>query len=837
MKQQPSFFKHLWLLLGNAALVAACSATPESQQQVIDKAKLEQVRSILASEEQSNTGSTPTPKPAPQAPDGSQLVRLLVRPETLRLTEDTTLEFRVLGVRKDTREITLDQGVNLSLGNPGLASLFDAPDSARFEVKGLVPGTTLLHVSYKDLAMDVQVQVVAKELLSLEIVPKTALLGSPTRFSLVGLYDNGSQAPVPGQVQWESTDSLAFTFAGTATDPSVFMGRKTGIYGVRAIYGSSTVISRTRIQMPSLKALSIENDGQSLRVGSFIPLKAIATFQNDEIFDISSSVLWTTSDPSLALIDPAGVLEAKAAGDIGVRAVYDRFVAESEFNLSDTTYVSYQVEPTALSVPLGMTTSFAIYGTQLNGTRTNLTDALQIRIDDPAIVQLGGLQPPEQKGVLGGLAKGQTVLRARYGQRLWTLPVTVVDAVPRELSISSMQADGACGVYKPKFTAEATLSDGSKRDVTREVTWGVEPPSMGIASNAADDTKGVITTTAPGTAQVTASLASFAAQVLQVNAPIKIGAPVVLGLAIKAPQASLAIGESMALTVGTQLSCGSGTDLTTQALWASNQTALVAVSNTTGTRGLLTTKGSLTAPQRVTVRADKGDWNGTLEIEVRPKEIKSISLRPLATEIVVNGQTTSHLVEARYSDASVVDITSLAGMTGYSLRYELTDCTGGPCAAIDRGTGVLTAASVEGLVRPYVTLTSPQNTSLTSAKTSVKVISKCLGGTRSSYYCVSLGSAGANCNEVCSGRGASYHSATSSFFGKAGDPNECSVALKALGYPKGLETTNFTYAQPVGCAIFNIATLGIQQGVREMSATPTAEAAHASMQRVCACRE
>ncbi len=818
-------------------LSLSCSPSNQDNQAVVDGAKLEQIKRILTEEEKKSNTPSATPSPSPGDAGGSQLLRIVVRPGSLRLIEGMSLEFRVLAIRKDSRETSLDQGVSLSLDNTQVASLFDAPDSARFEVKGLVPGVTLLHVSYKDLKVDVQVEVVAKELLSLEILPKTALLGSPTRFSLVGMYDNGTQTPVNGTVQWESTDTLALSFAGSTLDPSVFMGRKTGIFGVRASYAGSTVISRTRIQMPTLKSLTIENDGQSLKVGSFTPLKALATFQNDEVFDISSSVQWTSSDAALAIIDSQGVLEAKGAGDVLVRAVYERFQADTEFNLNDMTYVSYQLEPSVLTVPIGLTASFDVYGTQANGTRTRLTEALQIRVDDSTLVQLGGLTPPEQKGIVGGLAKGQSTLRLRYGQRAWSLPVNVVDAVPRELTITSTQPDGTCGVHKPRFTAEATLSDGSKRDVTAEVTWSVEPSTMGVASNANDTTRGLISTTAPGSADVVASLPSFGTSVLRTSSPIKIGPAVVLGLTIRAPEASLAIGESMQLGVMTQLSCGTGTDLTNQAQFSSSDTSVLEISNLVGTRGFLTTRGNLTNSRQVTIRADKTDWSGTLAVEVRPKEIKFITIRPVSTQIVIGGNTTSHIVEAKYSDASIADITSLTGMSAYSLRYYLTDCTGGPCASIDTNTGVLTSASTEGLVRPYVSLTTPQNTTLTSAKASIKIVSECDGGTRSAYYCVSLGSAGANCNDVCAARGATYHSATNSFFGKTGDPNECSLALKALGYVKGLETTSFNYATPVGCAIWNIATLGIQQSVRETSNAATAEAANAAFQRVCACRE
>jgi hypothetical protein len=142
------------------------------------------------------------------------------------------------------------------------------------------------------------------------------------------------------------------------------------------------------------------------------------------------------------------------------------------------------------------------------------------------------------------------------------------------------------------------------------------------------------------------------------------------------------------------------------------------------------------------------------------------------------------------------------------------------------------------LIRPRAVLTTPSGKVIVSPNASVKVVSKCTGtGKLSGYYCVFLGTKGESCNQTCSATGRTYHPATLTTYGSSGDPVECGNALYDLGYIKKLETDKFNHGDGVGCAIWTIPALNIQQSVRE-TATPTTGADFdADFQRVCACRE
>jgi len=829
--------KRFTILLLLSAALGACDQSGGGAQQTVDAAKLEQIKKLLAEDVYGGGGGPGDPNdPTGPGSDGETFVRLKLNPPTLDLIEGTTIDFRVIAERRNTKEFTLSEGVTFELDDTSLAQIDDVENSARYDLIALKPGKTRILVRYQALETEVQLEVHAKSLISIDVVPKTVLLGTPTRFSLNATYDNGTQEPVTGTVQWESSDLSGITFAGSTLEPSIFLGKKVGLFGVKAQYQGSSIVSRTRVQMPQLASIRIEGDGSTFLIGTNAQLRATGTFLNGESFDISSSVTWSTEDGGIITLDSSGNMEAVTPGDFSVKASFDNVTGEGNFFVTNVSFASFRVVPTSLSAPIGTEASVKLYGVLQSGAQQDITDFAQWRVLDEALAQHGGLEDPPVKGKIAALQKGSTTLRARYGQTQFDIPLVITDAALSEIRISSDNPDGQCGVNSPQFRAEGLFSDDSRRDVTGLVTWSVDPPSQGVASQD-PATKGLITTTAPGNAHVVASYQESNGPRIEARSPIKIGPAKQTGVGITAPANSLALGESMQLAAGTIMSCGPGQDFTREVTWTSLDPTRIDVSNGQTTKGFLTTKGTVAGVMRITVKAEKADFAGTLELELRPKEVKQITVKPTKLQIVAKGDTTPVVLEGRFTDDSVADITNLSAYPGYSVQYAIRDCSLPPCATIHATSGLITSGANEGQVRPSATLTLPTGKTVTSSQASVRVVSKCTTGVLSGFYCTFLGSYGQSCQQVCSNRGFTYHEATSFFFGLGGDPNDCSVALRGLGYTRGLENTGFSSTLKVGCAIWDVTDLAIQQSVRESSGTATATASDPGFARVCACSE
>lgn len=819
-------------------VLAACGTKQVVQTSTsVDQEKLEQIKKLIAEQAQQSGGGTTTSGSTTNPLDPRILVSLTVRPGKFEITEgliDETL--RVIATQRNGEERTLSKDVTFQIEDSSLIEIIDDEDSARFDIKALKPGKTKVTAEYEKLTIDFNVEVKTRQILSIEIVPKAISLGVPTRFRLSANYDNLTQSDISTGIQWQSNNPSYLQGASDSATTGTFTGTTVGSVGLKADYQGMSIVSRTQVQMPGIRSIAVTADSNTFLLGTYAPVKAIATFNNNLTFDISSSVQWTVSDPVVGTVNAQGMLDALYPGELVVRATYGDTFGEETFTISSVTFRSFRMEPTVASFPLGMSQTFKLFGVLQNNSEQDITQFARWTSSNDLVAKAGGLEEPAVRGLYGAVQKGSAIAYAKYGSTTLQANVTVNDAALSSLSIKTDNPEGACGVNNPQFLAEGLLSDNSSKDMTPQVSWSVSPADAGIPSTV---TKGLILTKKAGTATVTASYLEPATnQTITASAVINIQPAIATGVGIQAVLSSLAIGQSTQMSAGQIMSCGTGADYTSQVTWTTSNTNLTAISNVSGSKGLLTTKGSTSTPATVTISAVGGGFNGTFNVTIRPKEVESIALVPTKTTLVVNVDSTAVTLNATFTDASVENMSNIGSYTGYGVVYSLVDCPAAGCGTISASSGLVTAGATEGLVRPRVVMTTPTGKVIVSPTASVKVVSKCTGsGKLSGYYCVFLGTKGASCDSTCTSGGRTYHGATLSTYGSNGDPIECGNALYDLGYIRKLETDKFNHGSGIGCAIWTIPALSIQQSVRETGAATTAADVDADFQRVCACRE
>jgi hypothetical protein len=850
----PRLVRHPWPISGGFAAVnkpiltllifislwfTGCGTKQVTQSSTVDQEKLEQIKKLIKEQAQENptgpTGGSQTTDPL----DPKAYVSLAVRPSKFEITEGLTDDtLRVIATQRNGEERTLSRDVSFQIEDASLLEIIDDEDSARFDIKALKPGKTRVTAAYDKLSIEFPVEVKARQIQSIEIVPKAISLGVPTRFRLSAQYDNLTQEDISDGIVWQSNSTSFLQGGANSATTGIFTGYKVGSVGLNAEYQGMSIVSRTQIQMPAIRSIQVMADSNTFLLGTYAPVQAIATFQNNNSFDITSSVTWSVNDPTIGVVNSQGMLDALYPGELVVRAQYGDVYGEETFNVSSVNFASFRLVPASASIPLGMSQTFKLYGVLADNSEQDITAYARWTSSSDLVAKAGGLEETPVRGLYAAVQKGSAVALAKYGSTTVQANLIITDAALQSLTIKTDNPEGACGVNNPQFTAEGLLSDNSSKDMTAVVTWSVEPADAAIPST--DPAQpGLILTKKVGLATVTASYFEAATQKLvKASSAINIQAAVVTGVGITAPLSSLAIGQSVQMTAGQIMSCGTGADYTSQVTWSSSDPSLVTMSNTAGSKGLLTTLGSTSTPKTVTISATGGGFDGSFEMEIRPKEVESISVVPVQNVLIVGAGSTALTVNATFTDGSLENMSNIASYPGYTLQYYLTDCAATGCGSIHATSGLVTAGSLEGLIKPRAVLTTPQGKVIISPSASVKIVSKCTApGKLSGYYCVFMSAKGASCEQTCSATGRTYHTATLSVYGSGGDPMECSNALYDLGYIKKLETDKFNHGLGLGCSIWTVPALNIQQSVRE-TATPTnANASDPDFERVCACRE
>ncbi|MBC7533291.1 MAG: Ig-like domain-containing protein [Oligoflexus sp.] len=827
-------------------VLCSCNKATQSQAVPVDTAKVEQLKKLLA-EQKIAFENSPADKTGATAPtlDPNRVVGIKVTPSSLNLIEGLDTAVSVTAVLANGQDLSLSDLLSIEVLDPKISSMASSAVNAQYTVKALTPGRTTIKVVRGEWNVSFELLVKPKELVSIEVFPKSIALGTPTRFKLLALYNNASKAELSSGVQWESMSPSFINSDAQSVNTGVFTGSRVGAAGVRASYAGQTIVSRTEVQMPQIRSIQVVSEVDSFLLGAQAQLKAMATFISGSSYDITSSVAWSSADPSIISVNAAGEVDALFPGDVQIAAKFGNVSGAAGFFVTSISFQSYRISAITASVPAGLTTQLRLFGVKSDGSEMDISAYARWSSLDTQTAQSGTTMTPKQPGVFLGVALGTTTITARYGTNSRTATLTVTDAVVIGLNLTNDNPTGVCGVNVPLMRVEGVLSDGNSKDLTALATYTIDPPEMAIP-HTDPAKKGYIVTIKPGAAKVKASYTELTTNLTYTaTLPISSTAAIRLGTGITAAKLSVAYGESLALKSSEILSCGTGLDFTLTSSWLTDNESppMNTVLDAALSKGVLNTLDMVDPPTTssvtMKVSAIKGSLRSDANIVVRPKEMQSITVIPDLADLDVRDSTLLNLT-ARYSDGSTVIIDDIANFPGYSVQFAVADCVEVGCATVlNSAIGSLKALSKEGIVKVYASLSTPQGYSLLSAKIEVNIQSKCALGQRAGLYCIFQGARGKSCTQACAAvaGGSTYNDGTSTLFGKDGLSVECNAALISTGYTRGLQTTSSVVNLGVGCSVWTITALNTLKGYYDKSITTTAAAVHPDYARVCACNE
>lgn len=207
-----------------------------------------------------------------------------------------------------------------------------------------------------------------------------------------------------------------------------------------------------------------------------------------------------------------------------------------------------------------------------------------------------------------------------------------------ELAISPQTASVPLGTIVP-FASSCTYSDGHVGSVTAYSTW-----SSSNTTVATIDALGRAHTLTQGTTTITAEYAS-----LSVSTDLAVVAPVLASIAITPQDPNVPRGSTQQLTALGTFTDGSTLDLTTTAIWSSNNAAVASVdagglvhANQIGSTSILASQGGISGSTSFTVVAPP-----LVALEVTPHDPS-----------IPRGLPVSFTATGTYSDASTQDITT-----------------------------------------------------------------------------------------------------------------------------------------------------------------------------------
>lgn len=499
----------------------------------------------------------------------------------------------------------------------------------------MMPGqATITARTREGLVNQAFITVTAAALESIQLTPSPVALprGINRQITAVGNYTDGSTQDLTELVDWRSLDTDVATVNQRGLVTAINQGSTT----LDATYGgiSSTPVAVT-VSDPVLEQIQITPDTSSLSVGLTRALTATGVYSDDSTVDLTNSVQWNSSSPTVAGVSGSGVVTARQQGAATISARFEFVTGSATVDVTAAQLTSIVVTGAPASLPSGYSAQLVATGNYTDGSTADISNQVAWSSSQSTILRVSS------SGGVTGLAQGTASVHAALsGITSNDAFTTVTSAVLLTLAVSPDEITLPRGLTR-SVAARGDYSDNQSADLTTSVSWQSQNPAVATV-----DSSGLIRGVSTGTAMIVASRDGITSNTVTVT----VTEAQLSFISITPTSLVIPRGVANTLTATGTYTDGSTQNISAQVSWLPANATVATVSPT----GVVT--GANVG--QTTVRASSGGVNSnTVTVQVTQAVLTSLSISPQPVAIA-QGRTQQMTATGRYSDGSTQNLSS-----------------------------------------------------------------------------------------------------------------------------------------------------------------------------------
>jgi uncharacterized protein YjdB len=348
------------------------------------------------------------------------------------------------------------------------------------------------------------------------------------------------------------------------------------------------------------------------------------------------------------------------------------------------------VTPALARAGIGTIVSFQAIGRFSDGSTRDLTAQATWSSSAPGIATVAG-------GQASARAAGSTTITASALGASATAVLTVTGASLTGLTIDPIDSAVPVGM-RSVLRATGLYSDGSKQDLTGQVTWTSTDPAIATVSG------GVVTGVRAGAVTITATW-----QMLGAKASVRVTGARIVGLEVFPPVPTLPLPGTLQFSAIARFDDGSRSDATRLVTWESSDRSVLTIS----AEGFATSVRAGTSVVRATV----GNLSAGTVATVSRARLIGIRVTP-AIASVPSGITQAFQATGGFADGTTADLTaSVAWSSSEEKIASVSNAPGSQGLATGFSAGTVTIlATLSGVTgQARLTVTDAKATGLTLA--------------------------------------------------------------------------------------------------------------------------
>jgi trimeric autotransporter adhesin len=610
------------------------------------------------------------------------LLAIDVTPPTTSIAKGVSQALVATGKFSDTTSRDVTELATWSSNNPTAVSVLTPGN-----VKAISEGSSTVTATFAGQSGSANVTVTAATLVSIEVAPPTINVakGRSQAFTATGIFSDNTTTSLTAQATWASATLPVATIDADGTAHAVSAGTSV----ISATFAGITGSTLLTVTNAVLERIDIEPSNPTVAKGVSQQFTAIGTFSDASTSDITTTVVWSSSNAQVATISTAGGLALTVGvGTSDVTAASGAINRSTTLTVTNATLVSIEVTPTNATVPRGLTQQYTAQGTFSDGSNLDLTTAVlwSSSSDPTASISNADLS----RGLATATAVGATTISASKDGITGSTQLTVSAARIVSIDVQPSNDTVAKGLTK-QFTATATFTDSSTSDVTSTALWSSSVATIASVSNS-PGTIGLARGLLVGGTTMKATIGAISGSTL-----LTVTAASLVSIEVSPGNLTIAAGVEQQYAATGTFTDGSTADISTQVTWASAQSA--ASINSAGLA-----KGA--TPGSTTISAALNSITGSTGLTVTTATLVSINVTP-ATRIIARGLTLQYTATATFTDGTTPDVTNL--VTWSALPANLASISNGAgskglLSALNAG-AVTVRAQLGAVISPPASLT------------------------------------------------------------------------------------------------------------------------------------
>ncbi|MGR5112727.1 beta strand repeat-containing protein [Vibrio jasicida] len=568
----------------------------------------------------------------------AELNSIQITPPDSRIAKGNTQQFTAIGNYSDGMNVDITNQVTWSSSDSSVAAISSGKTGG--EAVGYTEGRVDVTATLGPIVSNKASLLITEAIMvSIQVTPaKTSIVeGNSYQYVATALYSDGSTPDVTSSVNWSvSNDGVATIINGLVT------GVSEGQVEITASKGEVTSNKASlSVEKASIVSIQITPAKKDLPKGDTQQYVAMAMYNNDTEEDVSDKVGWSSSDTEIATVSIKGLATGAKEGSVAIVATLSGVTSNSAtLNITSAVVRSLQITPVDKNLPKGNEQQYIAVATYSDGLTLDVTEKANWVSSDTQIATItkDGIAQGVEEGLvtISGSVDGITSNNAR---------LTITSAVINSIEVTPLSSSIAKGNNK-QFNATGVYSDGTRLDITNEVSW-----SSATVATATISKTGLATAIEIGSSAISASKDGAVSN----NAELNVTAAVLQNIAVTPADVNLSVGETQQYEAEGFYSDDSSRDITNEVTWKTDNTEIATVT----VAGLA--QGAKVGSVNVSATKD-GISSESVRLNVTPARLERIEVSPSSATITQKGSQ-QFRAKGIYSDDSERDITSEVSWT------------------------------------------------------------------------------------------------------------------------------------------------------------------------------